>query len=62
MWLCGSIVGAQRYERQRNFFNSDPATIVNGPPKLVIWDLNTNVLVREYVFSNAVASCTLPLI
>lgn len=42
---------------QINFFAKSNSSIVNGPPKLVIWDLATNVKLREYVFTNAVASC-----
>eukprot|EP01130_Rhizamoeba_saxonica_P017477 TRINITY_DN8482_c0_g1_i1.p1 TRINITY_DN8482_c0_g1~~TRINITY_DN8482_c0_g1_i1.p1 ORF type:complete len:447 (-),score=48.59 TRINITY_DN8482_c0_g1_i1:73-1413(-) len=33
-----------------NIFEEDPNDIVNGPPKLVIWDIIANCSVREYVF------------
>ena len=32
----------------------DTADIVNGPPKLVIWDMATNTLDRTFVFANDV--------
>jgi len=33
---------------------ADSSLIVNGPPKLIIWDINANCPVREFVFPNDV--------
>jgi hypothetical protein len=40
---------------RRNFF-ADPSLEVNALAKLIIWDINNNCSVREYVFPNDVFS------
>lgn len=42
--------------KQRNIFAKPDVPVINGPPKLVIWDIATNSLVRMFVFPNSAAS------
>ena len=37
-----------------NLLAADPADIVNGPPKLIIWDTVHNCSVRTFVFPDNV--------
>lgn len=39
-----------------NIFDSDPAAVVNGPPKLIQYDLTADAVVRTFVFTDDVAS------